>query len=182
MAGGAGASGWGGGGSGAGGAKGRREEYAAKELDKTLIRRADDFSLFDAGSATSREYSANVKKIQESSLSSDDKKAALEKLHSLTMEQLKSQTKVANPYVSGPARFNENQVRKAADATVAKRQNVNSFMKDVQKKSTANKKAAETKSLSATLSAAMESGSLEVSFNGKTYYRKRKNSSTWRIK
>lgn len=163
-------------------AGGTTKEVAVKELDKSLIRRADDFSLFDAGSATNREYNANVKKIQESSLSADDKKAALEKLHSLTTEQLKSQTKVANPYVSGPARFNENQVRKAADATVAKRQNVNSFMKDVQKKSTANKKAAEMKSLSSTLSAAMEKGALEVSFGGKTYYRKRKNSSTWRIK
>lgn len=89
---------------------------------------------------------------------------------------------VANPYVSGPARFNQSQVQKAADNTAQKRQNVNSFMKDVQKKSTANKKAAETKSLSSVLGSAMDRGALEVTFEGKTYYRARKNSKTWRVR
>ena len=71
---------------------------------------------------------------------------------------------------------------KAADNTAQKRQNVNSFMKDVQKKSTANKKAAETKSLSSVLGSAMDRGALEVTFEGKTYYRARKNSKTWRVR
>ena len=153
-----------------------------KSLDSTLVRRADDFSLFDAGSATKREYEANVQKIQQSNLTKQEKAAALDKLHGLTTEQLKSQTKVANPYVSGPARFNQKQVQKAADNTAQKRQNVNSFMKDVQKKSTANKKAAETKSLSSVLGSAMDRGELEVTFDGKTYYRARKNSKTWRVR
>ena len=88
----------------------------------------------------------------------------------------------ADPYVSGPARFNQNQVQKEADNTAQKRQKVNSFMKDVQKKSTANKKATETKSLSSVLGSAMDSGALEVTFGGKTYYRARKNSKTWRVR
>lgn len=154
----------------------------AKSLDSTLVRRADDFSLLDAGSATKREYEANVQKIQQSNLTKQEKAAALDELHGLTTEQLKSQTKVANPYVSGPARFNQKQVQKAADNTAQKRQNVNSFMKDVQKKSTANKKAAETKSLSSVLGSAMDRGTLEVTFEGKTYYRARKNSKTWRVR
>ena len=96
----------------------------AKSLDSTLVRRSNDFSLFDAGDATKREYEANVKKIQQSNLTQQEKSAALDKLHELTTEQLKAQTKVANPYVSGPARFNQNQVQKAADNTAetAKRQ------------------------------------------------------------
>lgn len=150
----------------------------AKSLNSTLVRRANDFSLFDAGDATKREYEANVQKIQQSNLTQQEKAAALDKLHELTTEQLKSQTEVANPYVSGPARFNQNQVQKAADNTAQKRQNVNSFMKDVQKKSTANKKASETKSLSSVLGSAMDRGALEVTFDGKTYYRARKNSKT----
>ena len=183
MARGAGASGWGGG-AGGSGAKGRREQYSGNEksLDSELIRRADDFSLFDAGSATKREYDANLKKIKQSNLTEQEKADAVDKLHRLTTEQLKSQTKVANPYVSGVARFNQKQVQKAADSTAQKRQNVNSFMRDVQKKSTANKKAAETKSLSAALGSAMDSGALEVTFGGKTYYRARKTSKTWRIR
>lgn len=160
----------------AGGANG------AKSLDSTLVRRSNDFSLFDAGDTTKREYEANVQKIQQSNLTQQEKAAALDKLHELTTEQLKAQTKVANPYVSGPARFNQNQVQKAADNTAQKRQNVNSFMKDVQKKSTANKKAAETKSLSSVLGSAMDRGALEVTFEGKTYYRARKNSKTWRVR
>ena len=103
----------------------------AKSLDSTLVRRSNDFSLFDAGDTTKREYEANVQKIQQSNLTQQEKAAALDKLHELTTEQLKAQTKVANPYVSGPARFNQNQVQKAADNTAQKRQNVNSFMKDV---------------------------------------------------
>lgn len=121
MARGAGASGWGGS-SDRGGAKGRREQYGdgGKSLDSELIRRADDFSLFDAGSATKREYDANIKKIKQSNLTEKEKTDAVDKLHRLTTEQLKSQTKVANPYVSGVARFNQKQVQKAADSTAQK--------------------------------------------------------------
>ena len=51
----------------------------AKSLDSTLVRRSNDFSLFDAGDATKREYEANVKKIQQSNLTQQEKAAALDK-------------------------------------------------------------------------------------------------------
>ena len=61
----------------------------AKSLDSTLVRRSNDFSLFDAGDATKREYEANVQKIQQSNLTQQEKAVALDKLHELTTEQLK---------------------------------------------------------------------------------------------
>lgn len=46
----------------------------AKSLDSTLVRRSNDFSLFDAGDATKREYEANVQKIQQSNLTQQEKR------------------------------------------------------------------------------------------------------------
>lgn len=52
-------------------------------------------------------------------------------------------------------------------------------LKDKAKKAQKQK---ETNTLSSALKSAMSSGKLEVTVNGKTYYRTRKNSATWRVR
>lgn len=52
-------------------------------------------------------------------------------------------------------------------------------LKDKAKKAQKQK---ETNTLSSALKSAMSSGKLEITVNGKTYYRTRKNSATWRVR
>ncbi|WP_418589910.1 hypothetical protein [Hominenteromicrobium sp.] len=52
-------------------------------------------------------------------------------------------------------------------------------LKDKAKKAQKQK---ETNTLSSALKSAMSNGKLEVTVNGKTYYRTRKNSATWRVR
>ena len=57
-----------------------------------------------------------------------------------------------------------------------------SYMNSLKDKAKKAQKQKETNTLSSALKNAMSSGKLEVTVNGKTYYRTRKNSATWRVR
>lgn len=152
-------------------------------LSEDLVRRANNASFaVDAGSATAREYEKNIKSISEMNLSASEKSAGAKTLHKLTEEQLRAEAKAVNPYTSGPARFNKGQVSKNADIAVQKRQNVKNHMESLNKKSKENARAKSDRDLTSAIITATASGKMEFTFNGKTYYKKRKNSTSWYVK
>ena len=155
----------------------------APALNNDLVRRANDASFaVDAGDATSREYQRNVQSINEMNLSATEKNDAIMKLHSLTEAQLKAEGASVSPYTSGRARLNVSQVHSRADTAVQRRMETQAHVKSLQQKSSANDKARAQSAVASGLQTAMASGSLETTINGKTYYRSRKNSNTWRVK
>lgn len=155
----------------------------APSLDNNLIRRANAASFaVDAGDATKREYTRNVETIKGLGFDENETKAAYKELHRLTTEQLRAESQSVSPYTSGVARFNRAQVQKNAQKAVDKRAAVNSYMNSLKDKAKKAQKQKETNTLSSALKSAMSSGKLEVTVNGKTYYRTRKNSATWRVR
>ena len=81
----------------------------APTLDKELIRRANGAGTFvDYGDAGVREYNKHIEEINGMELTADEKKTAINQLHSLMTKQLEAESKSFTPYSAGvgPARFN----------------------------------------------------------------------------
>lgn len=155
----------------------------APSLDNNLIRRANSAGFAtDIGDATKREYMRNVETIKGLRFNETETKAAYKELHRLTTEQLRAESQNVSPYTFGVARFNPAQVRKNAQKAVDKRVAVDSYVNSLKNKAKKAQKQKETNTLSSALKNAMSSGKLEVTVNGKTYYRTRKNSATWRVR
>lgn len=166
-----------------GGASTRAAGDGSPRLNADLVRRANDASFaVDAGDATSREYQRNVQAINGMNLSEMEKADAVKRLHTLTEAQLKAEGASVSPYTSGRAKLNTAQVHSRADAAVQRRMETQAHINSLQQKSNANSKASAQNALASGLQSAMASGALEATINGKTYYRSRKNSSTWRAK
>ena len=169
---------------GKGGAAGEGLSFGgAPALDTNLVRRANAAGAFvDYGDATAREYQKNVGAINASALSASEKSAAIKELHTLTENQLRAESKAVSPYTSGVARFNKTQVERNAETAATARAKTNNFMKNLQNKSAEITKKTESANLATALSNASKAGQLEVKVGNKTYYRKRKNSSSWYVK
>lgn len=151
-----------------------------KELDKTLIERANQTSFFyKAGDSINREYQSNVNKIQSMDFTDEEKTVALNKLYNLTNDTLIAQTKSVSPMTSGRAGINPNQVKKTNDILTSKRQILFNYMDDLERKSNANVERKKQQKVFNALKDAMNNGLLKVTIDGKTYTRARKNSRTW---
>lgn len=155
----------------------------APALDRELIRRANDAGTFvDYGDATNRQYNKNVDEIKNMNMTADERKEAYSKLHELTEKQLKAESQARGAYAAGmgPARFDKQAIQRNQNKAVAAGDDVRSYMNGLRK--TQEKKAAqkETQSLSNSLDQAQKSGKLELTHNGKTYFRTSKSSKTWR--
>ena len=148
-------------------------------LDEDDIRHANDASMFDAGNATKREFIKNVKEIDEMYFENNEKKEFIKKLAELTGAQLKAEAKSVNPYVSGPARFNRQQVNKNIDSVQNARGRVNGYMKELRDKSRKNQRAYEDRQLYNAIKNAEAKGLKEVTVNGVTFIKKR---TTWHSK
>lgn len=152
-------------------------------LAKQDIYRANAASVMDMGDIISRTFERYAEEVNGLDLTDTRKAEAVKELARLSTDALKAAAKAVNPYVSGPARLTADQKSGiAADRSVAARGKVDSYMKDLRRESANNTSAREGRGLSSSLSAAMKEGKLEVTINGKTYYRTRKNSSTWRVR
>lgn len=98
----------------------------------------------------------------------------------LSTTALKAAAAAVNPYVSGPARLTSGQrngslAQKASEA----RGSIESYMKELRTKSAKNLRARKDRELATALTAAANSGKLEVIIDGKRYYRKSKRGKYW---
>lgn len=172
------------GGSGGGGSK-LSKNGNGQDLDKAKVNRANGASaLGNAGDRIQRTYSENVKEIGTLNLTDQQKKEAIAKQRELATKTLDTIANNPNPYGAGygPARINTKRASQGADKIASAENSISSHMKELRKTSSKNTKAQETKSLSDALSGAISRGDLSVTFNGKEYYRTRKNSNTWRVR
>ena len=158
-------------------------ENGVPELDKDLIRWANAAGLFvDYGDSALSTYKSRVEEIQSMDLTDTEKRDAIEKLHQLTTAQLEAESKSFSPYSMGvgPARFDANKMRKASDKAVKAKGETDSYMNSLRESQRQKKAKAETQNLTSAIRKAQDSGSLETSYGGKSYFRTSKNSSTWR--
>lgn len=157
---------------------------SAPSLDKKLVERANAAGIaVDFGDSTTRQYNSNVSEIQKMDLSSSEKKEAINKLHTLTENQLRAEGNARNPYSMGEgvARPNARQMSKNADKRVAEAQKVKDFMGDLRKKQEKKKKEAASQRLAEGLQKAMKAGDLTVTIDGVTYKRSSKRSKSFTV-
>ena len=156
---------------------------SAPELDKELIKRANAAGIMvDYGDAAQRAYAKRVQEISEMDMTSAERKAAYNELHSLTEAQLTAESKSLSPYSMGvgPARFDRDKMRQNADKAADARNRVELFMSGLRKQQSQKTKEKEQKAMTSAITKAQKSGSLEFTLNGKTYFRTSKNSGSWR--
>ncbi len=163
---------------------GGRRYSLTKWLSNQDIQRANEASfMVDMGNVIKRMFESGAKKIDKMELSNAEKKEAIRKLAELSTDALKDAAKDVNVYVSGPARLSSSQMSgKAADKALESRERIDRYVKELSKKSLANKKRNEERRLGAVLSEAEAQKKKEVSFGGKTYYRKSTRGSIWYIR
>lgn len=160
---------------------GGRQMSLEKFLSRQDIRRANDASIMDMGDNIKRTFERYAKEVDELSLSDKRKSEAVNELAKLSTQALKDAAKAVSPYVSGPARLTAAQkTGSAADRAAISRAQVDGYMKKLRQESANNAKANESKKLASALGDAQKRGALEVTVNGTTYRRKRRNSGTWR--
>lgn len=170
---------------GRGGSGGTSGKKSGSALDRSKIERANGASVLgDAGDRIQRTYSRNVEEINSMSLSESQKSEAIEKQKELATNALETIAKNPNPYGAGygPARINKRKASQGADKIASAENAIDSNMKTLRNTSSKNRRAQENRSLSDALSGAISRGDLSVTFNGKEYYRTRKNSNTWRVR
>lgn len=180
------------GGRGASGGSGRAAETVeiggrrmslARFLSDQDIRRANDASFMDMGDNIKRTFIRYAQEVNGLDLSDDRKAEVIKELSNLSTQALKDAAKAVNPYTSGRSRLTtEQKTGSAADRAAASRGSVDSYMKSVRRESRKNTSERERRNLTSALQAATKSGQLEVTVGGRTYYRTRKNSSTWRMR
>ena len=147
----------------------------APTLDKELIRRANGAGTFvDYGDAGVREYNKHIEEINGMELTADEKKTAINQLHSLMTKQLEAESKSFTPYSAGvgPARFNREKMERAGNKAANARQDVSNFMNELKREQDRKARERENKALTTAMKNALESGALEFTVNGTTWRRK----------
>lgn len=158
-----------------------RQMSLARLLSQQDIRRANDASIMDMGDNIKRTFERYAEEVNGLNLTEARKAEAIQELAKLSTQALKDATKAVNPYVSGPARLTTAQrTGSAADRAASARANVDGYMQKIRQESASNTRSSESRSLASALGDAQKRGALEVTVNGRTYRRTRKNSSTWR--
>ena len=161
----------------------RAMENGIPELSKDLVNKANAAGMFvDYGDSAVSTYKSRVDEIQRMNLTDAEKEEAINKLHQLTTAQLEAESKSFSPYSMGvgPARFDANKMRKASDKAVRAKGETDSYMNNLREGQRQKKAKAETQNLTSTIRKAQDSGSLETSYGGKSYFRTSKSSNTWR--
>lgn len=162
---------------------GGRRMSLASFLSNQDIRRANDASIMDMGDNIKRTFLRYAQEVNGLDLTDERKAEVVRELGNLSTQALMDAAKAVNPYTSGPARLTTAQrTGSAADRAAQARGRVDSYMKQVRDESAKNARARESRNLASALSAAQKDGRLEVTVGGKTYYRARRNSSTWWVR
>lgn len=159
------------------------EEISTKSLDKNLIDRANAAGTFvDYGDSTNRQYNSNIDEIKNMDLTDTEKQSAYDTLYDLTTKQLEAEAQSLSPYSMGvgPARFDRNKMIRNADNAIEAREKTNTFMNNLRREQTKKTTEREQRALNTAVTNATNSGKLEFTHNGKSYFRTSKSSGTWR--
>ena len=152
-------------------------------LSATDINRANAASVMSMGDIINNMVSRGAKEISQLNLSESRKEQAIQDLTNLGGTALTDAAKAVNPYASGRARLTTAQMNgSAANKAAASRGAIDNYMNSIRSESSKNTLAASNANLTSVLSNAMSTGQLQVTVNGKTYYRKTKRSTTWSVK
>lgn len=151
---------------------------SSPQLDKELVRRANEAATLDIGDSTAKKYERNISTILNdyTFLSDTEKKQAISTLHALTEQQLKAESQRVNAYATGRgvARFDRQESQKTGDAAINARLKVDEYMKEVHELNLKNHREANQRAMTNAMSKALSSGALEFTVNGATYRRKSK--------
>lgn len=149
-------------------------------LDSEKIKRANSASVMDIGDIINRTYQRGKEEISTMEFSDAEKKDAVSKLKELSNNALDSAAKAVNPYVSGRSRLTRSQMTgSAADKASSDRGKIDSYMNSLRQRSKENAKKKANVSLAQQLQRAQAEGRMEITINGKRYYRKSKRGSNW---
>lgn len=134
----------------------------------------------DIGDIINRTYQRGKEEISTMEFSDSEKKDAVSKLKELSNNALDSAAKAVNPYVSGRSRLTRSQMTgSAADKASSDRGKIDSYMNSLRQRSKENAKKKANVSLAQQLQRAQAEGRMEITINGKRYYRKSKRGSNW---
>jgi len=159
------------------------EEYKknkVKGLDEQLIYLANsrNSNFYEAGDAVNRKYKSSLSTIDTLQLSDEEKENAKNKVYELSSAELKERAKYIDVYTAGPARLT-NTGSHLEKATSISAEHTN-YMNSLKHKSEARIENAKEKERAKVIREAMNNGQLEVSFDGKNYFRTTRGSGTWR--
>lgn len=162
---------------GAGGSATVTERNESQPFDTDLIRRANAAGTFvDYGDAGVRQFNRLSDEINGMDMTEYEKSDAISKLHGLIENQLEAESKSFSPYSYGvgPARFNAQKMRSAADKAAKAETQVTTYMEGLRQEQRAKKRQAENNSLADAARKALAEGALEFTVNGQTWRRKTK--------
>lgn len=146
-------------------------------LNVDLIRQANAVSLTDMGDIINRSFLKHVDVINGLNLSVEIKEEALQHITAMYNEQLTLQTGAVNPYVSGVAKI-VNGSQEKSELVAQKQADINSYIQNLQKQSEKNNISDKQNRIVTTLREATKNGDKQVTIDGVTYYKGRKNWST----
>lgn len=146
-------------------------------LNLDLIRQANAVSLTDMGDIINRSFLNHIDIINRLNLSAEIKEEALQHTTAMYNEQLSLQTGAVNPYVSGVARV-VNGSQEKAELVAQKQADINLYIQNLQKQSEKNNISDKQNRIVTTLREATKNGDKQVTIDGVTYYKGRKNWST----
>ncbi len=170
------------GGSGGGGGGISAQQNNAPELDRELIRKANEAGTFvDYGDATSRQYSKNADEIKNMDMTDDERESAYAELHTLTENQLKAEAQARGAYAAGvgPARIDRQTIQRNKSKALSASDDVRSFMDGLRRSQEKKSKEREQKALSDAMMNALNTGALEFTVNGTTWRRKSRRGKTF---
>lgn len=152
-------------------------------LDPVLIHRANEASLTDMGDIINREYIKSIGLVDEMELSPHTKMKAFSELNVMYSKALILQSKIVNPYVSGVARLTpEQKSGKYVDIAADHNAKIRSYIYSLKTQSDENKLSAKKERVITAIREADSKGLKEVTVEGVTYYKARKNWSSQKPK
>ena len=153
-----------------------------KVLDPRLVQRANDSSMaFDFGNTISQKYADNTDEIKKMThLDEQGKEKVLDNIFKLRTIELATQGKAVSPYSygRGPAVINKGQDAKDLDSAVLARVNADAYMKKLRQDEQKATLARKQKILVDAIQEADKEGFVEISIDGKSFYRHGRNWST----
>lgn len=150
-----------------------------KLLDPDTVRRANDTSaLGNMGDIIQRSYQKALDDIDATSVSGEEKKAAIDRVLTLIDDQLRLQGSNPSSLVAGPARYGQaaGRTAKAADQIMSKDAEVQNIVRGLQQKTERERREREKKEFSegflAAQRMALGNGAKEFSYGGFTMVRR----------
>lgn len=140
-------------------------------LDKVLIRRANGFSVLDAGDRINRTFNRNIKEIKSFVISDAEKQKAIKEQKELAEKALKTQIKYPNAFATGRANADK-YILGGKDEIANSQHALETSMKKYRKINENTIKANQQRDRAKIIQNALKNGDLSVVIDGETWTRK----------